>query len=383
MATCIGRHLLARVLFLLLFAAACRLVIGAEPDRCGVCGKPFGDTIYTVIDKAARTKVFLCYDCASCADECYICGLPVRANYTKLADGRFLCARDAKTAILTTAKAEEACEDIRNRLERMFSRFLTLPSTNVAVELVDRVNLYDELTVVGNDFECPDILGYIHSRTNRGGLSHSISLMSALPLAEFQAVCAHEYAHAWVFENVSPERRKALSRDAHEGFCEMLAYLLMESLQAEDQMARMLRNTYTRGQIDLFLAAYRQYGINDVVDWMQWGVSPRLKAADLGDVRNVDMPRPKATSPTNILVYGQSKAAAPTRLLLKGISSAKDKPLALINDRTFAVGESGRVRVGTTNVAVRCLSIGDHSARIRILDTGAETELQLMDAAAR
>ena len=152
------------------------------------------------------------------------------------------------------------------------------------------------------------------------------------------AFTVHEYAHAWVFENVPPARRKTLSRDAHEGFCEMLAYLLMESLHEEEEMARMLRNTYTRGQIDLFLAAHRQYGINDVVDWMQWGVSSRLKAADLGDIRNVEMPRPKSTALTNVLVYGQSQAAAPTRLLLKGISSTKNKPLALINDRTFAVG---------------------------------------------
>jgi len=357
--------------------------MGAEPERCGICGKPFGSTIYTVTDKVTHGKVFICYDCASCPDDCYICSRPVRANYTKLPDGRFLCARDARTAVLNAAKAQEICEGIRDTLDKMFSRFLSLPSTNVAVGLVDRVNLYDELTVVGNDFECPDILGYIHSRTNGASLSHSISLMSGLPLAEFQATCAHEYAHAWVFENVPPERRKTLSRDAHEGFCELVAYLLMNSLHAEEQMSKMLRNTYTRGQIDLFIAAEKQYGLNDVLDWMQWGVSPRLKAADPGDIRNVEMPRPKSTLAANVPVYGPSQVSAPTRLLLKGISSAQNKPLALINDRTFAVGESGSVRVGTTNVSVRCLAIGDRSVRIQMLDTGVETELELREGAGR
>ena len=211
--------------FLALLAyACCRLPLpGGDSDHCGVCGKPLGPTIYTVTDKVTHRKVFLCYDCATCPNECYICGLPVRDHYMALQDGRFLCARDAKTAVLDEAKAKEICEGIKETLDRKFSRFLTLPSTNVAVSLVDRVDLYDELTVAGNDFECPDILGYIHSRTNRSGLSHAISLMSALPLAEFKATCAHEYSHAWVFENVPPERRKSLSREAHEGFCELVA----------------------------------------------------------------------------------------------------------------------------------------------------------------
>ena len=73
----------------------------------------------------------------------------------------------------------------------------------------------------------------------------------------------------------------------------------------------------------------------------------------------------------------------PTRLLLKGISSVRNKPLALINDRSLAMGESGKLRIGTTNISVRCPSISDHSVRIRMLDTGVETDLQLSDAAAR
>ena len=379
----LGLRTLAGFLILLAYACCCLPLLGADPDHCGVCGKPFGSAIYTVVDKVTHEKVFLCYDCATCPDECYICGLPVRANYTKLADGRFLCARDAKTAVLDEAKAKEICEEIRDILDRKFSRFLTLPSTNVAVGLVDRVNLYDELTVAGNDFECPDILGYIHSRTNRNGLSHSISLMSALPLAEFKATCAHEYSHAWVFENVPSGRRKTLSREAHEGFCELVAYLLMDTLHEEEQMKRMLRNAYTRGQINLFVAAEKEYGFNDVLDWMRWGVSPRLKAADLGDVRNVEMPRPKSSLATNALVYRQVQMPAPPQLLLKGISSARNRPLALINDQTLAVGESAKVRVGTTNVLVRCLAIGPRSVRIQVADSGRETELFLAEEVIR
>ena len=368
-------------LFILACAWCALLAIGAEADHCGVCGKAFGATLYTVTDKVMHKKVFLCYECASCPDECYICGLPAKINPTKLLDGRFLCARDAKTAVLEEVKAKDICEIVKDTLERKFSRFLTLPATNVAVALVDRVSLYDEFVVEGSNFECPDVLGYIHSQTNHGGLSHSISLMSALPQAEFQATCAHEYAHAWVFENVPAERRKRLSRDAHEGFCELLAYLLMDSLHEEEQMKKMLRNTYTRGQIDLFIAAEKQCGINDVLDWMRWGASPRLKAADLGDIRNVEMPRARSPAPGNPLVFAPPAAPAPATLMLKGISSSRSRPLALINDQTFAVGETAKVRMGTTNVLVRCLAIGPRSVRIREVDSGREADLYLGETA--
>jgi Protein DA1 len=351
----------------------------ADADHCAICGSAFGpgQMIYMPTDKVTHEKVFICHACASCPDECYICGLPVRANFIRLPDGRLLCARDGKTAVLEENQARDICGEVVETLDKMFSRFLTLPSTNVEVSLVDRINLYGEFTVVGNDFECPDVLGYIHSLTNHGLFKHSISLMSALPRAEFQATCAHEYSHAWVFENVPAERRKTLSGDAHEGFCELVAFLLMDSLHEEEQKKIMLRNTYTRGQINLFIEAEKKFGFNDVLDWMRWGVSSRLNAANLDDVRNVEMPRPKAGPAAAITFHVEQATPVPDTLLLKGISSLKSRPLALINDQTFAAGESAKVRVGTTNVLVRCLAVGGHSARIQIVDSGREMELQL------
>jgi hypothetical protein len=259
----------------------------------------------------------------------------------------------------------------------MFARFLSFP-TNTAVALVDRVDLYDEFAVVGNDFECPDVLGYIRSQTNRDGMTHSISMMSALPLAEFKATFAHEYSHAWVFENVPAGRRKTLSRDAHEGFCELVAWLLMDSLHEEEQKEKMLKNTYTRGQIDLFIAAEREYGFNDVLDWMRWGVNSRLKSADLGDIRNVEMPRAKS-SLTNLFLTASRQANEPDTLVLRSIS-LQPQPLALINNLTLAVGEWGKVRMGATNLEIQCLAIADRSVRIRIIRSGEERELRLKAA---
>ena len=366
---------------LVLLGLVCALLrfcaLAVDLDHCGVCGKTFGTVIFTTMDHVTHEKLLLCYDCGMFPDECYICGLPAVVNPVKLPDGRFICARDAKDAVLDASKARIISEEVRDQIDRLFSRFLTLPSTNAAVALVDRVDLYEEFAVTGNNFECPDVLGYIRSQTNQTFMTHSISIMSALPEPEFRATCAHEYAHAWVFEHVSSARRKALDRDAHEGFCELLAWLLMDSRHEEEQKAKMLRNTYTRGQIDLFIAAEKTYGLNDILDWMRWGVNTRLKAADPGDVRNVEMPRVKQAGPTNSFLYVATHEHVPDKLILKGISTARGRQMALINNQSLAPGESARVRIGTTNVLVQCVAIGQASVTLRLVDSGEKLELSL------
>src|SRR4051812_34901446 len=77
-----------------LIALACALfcfcAVAADPDHCGICGKGLGPTIYRTMDHVTHEKVFMCYACAVCPDECYICGLPAVLNSVKLVDGRFL-----------------------------------------------------------------------------------------------------------------------------------------------------------------------------------------------------------------------------------------------------------------------------------------------------
>src|SRR5207302_3733959 len=137
----------------------------------------------------------------------------------------------------------------------------------------------------GNDYECPNVLVYIHFFFFKQKTAYEISLLGGLPRSEFKAVCVHELTHAWVYENVPPERRKSLGHDAHEGFCELIAYLFMDSESEEDQKKMILRNAYTRGQIALFIEAEKQYGLNEVLDWMKFGVDALLHGDDLNRIR--------------------------------------------------------------------------------------------------
>jgi len=352
----------------------------ADSEHCAICGARFIGRVFTVTDQVTGEKAQICPDCAALSTVCFLCGLPARTNYTELPDGRILCARDARTAVLNEDDGQRICREAKDSLDRLFSRFLDFPETNVTVAMVDRVHLQALFKFAGHDYACPNVWGYMETRTNRHHLEHAIRLLSGLPLAGFTATCAHEYTHAWLNENLSAQRMKSLSRDANEGFCELISYRLMEAQNEEAQKRLILSNAYTRGQIHLFLEAEKLYGFNDVVDWMKFGVDDRLIGDDLRRIRNVEFPRAAARPATNSPAYSSAVSSVPDTLVLRGIYWAQARPLAFINNRTLGVNEEGKVRVGQTNVTIRCLAIRQDAARVRIVGTGEERELQLKTA---
>ena len=77
--------------------------------------------------------------------------------------------------------------------------------------------------------------------------------MSGLGRGRLAAICAHEYTHTWLHENVPSDR--ALDRDTVEGFCELVAYKLMTQRHEEGEKKVILANAYTRGQVNAFVQA--------------------------------------------------------------------------------------------------------------------------------
>lgn len=357
-------------------------LLAAGEDHCDVCGEPLTGHVFILQDKLDQTKHQVCPECALSRPRCFLCGLPTNKNSTtELPDGRVLCERDAKTAVLTTEDGLRICRETKAALDRLFSRFLSLPETNVTVSVVDRVNLQELFRFPGNDYPCPNIWGYLDTKTNGSALSFEISLMSGLPLAGFKATAAHEYTHAWVRENLTPQRRATLARDAEEGFCELIGYLLLDSLQEEAQKQLLLLNTYTRGQIHLFIEAKRRFGLNDVAEWMKFGIDDRLNADDLGRIRKVQMPPARVfaaqSGPAPVPTDAAPAPAGRSSLSLQAIFWREHAPLALINDHTFAVQDQARVRVGGTNLTLRCLDIRRDAVRVQVVGTGLEQELAL------
>jgi hypothetical protein len=372
-----------KYLWILLTVFFC-LPLVARGDICAVCGRPIlGGTIYLVTDEVTGEQKEVCADCLK-LPRCYICSLPVKDG-NQLPDGRSLCARDAKTVVLKADDAVQICSQVKDDLDRLFSRFTVFPA-NVDVTVMDRVDVDSMYNTLGNDFESPNLLGCIRPDAVNHETRYKMRLMTGLPLAELKETCAHEYSHAWVGENVPKERRARLGRDAEEGFCELVGYLLMDSQQEEGQKKFILKNHYTRGQIDLFIEAEKRYGFDQVLDWMKYGVAAQLEAGHVDELRDVKMPsaKPIANNPNpaisiNISTNNKNTnqpAPAPATIKLQGVLWG-NQPVAIINGRSFFANERKQVKIGGTNVTIRCLEIRKKSVRIQNIDSGKEQELPL------
>jgi len=355
-------------------------------DNCTVCDGPLERVAYFFQDKVAGDKKQLCEKCAHLNRVCYLCGLPAKDDFQELSDGRILCGRDVKAVVLDENEAQQIWEDVKDAVERQFSRFIAFPA-NITVQPLDRVDLLALFKVPGNDFVCPNVWGCTQRQTNASRVSYKISLLRGLPARVLKATCAHELTHTWISENVPASRKQRMDQDAIEGFCELVAYLYVAAQNDEAQMDVIKSNTYTRGQFALFLEAEHGFGFNEIVDWMKYGVDFRLTGADLGRVRKVEMPglgnaesanageenteRSKSIRAVpDVRVSAPPSALAPTApetLVLKGITWSKTRPMALINNHTFAANEEGNVRLGPSNVLIRCVAIREDSVVVQVV----------------
>lgn len=351
----------------------------AASKNCRSCGQTINGTFYLATDKAHGGKVEVCAACSKLESICFACSLPVRIDATELKDGRQLCPRCAKEAITDDEEARRICLETRDELDRSYSRFLTLPATNIVLLMVDRFTLESLFKAPGYARQCPSVFGATRSHDlSRGHQIHSISILSQLSRPRLVAVAAHEFAHAWLNDSVSAPRRAGLAPDAIEGFCELLAYQLMVEHRQPFEQAAIKENPYTRGQLAAFLAAEQRHGFNSIVEWMRFGETDKLDADDPDGVRAVSAkaqatkvsaaPNPPRPAPP---------VARPTSLKLKGVSGAPGRRFALINDQTFAVMENGRVALAHTNLLIRCLEIRTNSALVVEVESGVTNELFL------
>jgi hypothetical protein len=68
-------------------------------------------------------------------------------------------------------------------------------------------------------------------------------------------------------------------------------------------------------------------------------------------------------STTNMVIDSSGPVSS---LILKGVSGVAGKRLAIINNKTFEVGEEGALKVGNQIYKVRCVEIRDKSVIINV-----------------
>lgn len=368
------REFIFSCLALLGFGLLCAPWPAQAGSGCEICQADFGKELFVVEDSIRQIKKHICEKCSKSKMTCSICHLAVNPKtMLKLEDGRTLCELDARGAIFSEEDARTLFNDVKRDVQLMFSHWPPLPDRNIAFHLVSRDQFVREYRR-NPGFDDPEkVLGLTRSRHDaETNAEHDIYLLNGVAKAQFMATCAHEYSHAWLYEHA--ERARKLDKDTVEGFCELMAYRFCALKNETNEIKRLLASEYTHGQIHALIAAEEKYQFHRVISWAQEGVDSWLdkdKLDRLLALKKEDAAPPEFAWPATVA------APVPDTLTLKGISGAAGRRFALINNRTFTKDEEGKVRVGQTNLAVRCLDILENSVLLQINGGAESTELSL------
>jgi hypothetical protein len=267
--------------------------------------------------------------------------------------------------VLTEPEACEIFREVKRDVQRMLAHWSPLPDTNITTYLVNRDDFIKEFRRKPSAEEPEKLLGLTRSTTADGtNYDHRIYLLSGILKPQFMATCAHEYTHTWLNEH--GEKTRTMHKDTVEGFCELMAWKYIAAKNDKAELNRILENSYTRGQIHALIAAEQRYQFYRVIDWIHRGEDSWL---DKDKLERLLALKAASDSEKPIEPLWQRTVVptpVPDTLVLRNLSGTGNRRLALVNNQTLAKGEETRVRVGQTNVQVRCLEIRDRSVVLRV-----------------
>jgi len=360
-----------RAIGLLLLACAVALQ-AAVPTHCVVCQREIKERVYMFSSPYLPEKQGVCSDCAQLETVCSVCTLPLRTRCMKLADGRLLCDADAKQCVLTDDELKDIFADVKRDIFKMLAGQGTLPDKNVSIRLAGRNDLESLSRMQRFPHDKNQTMGLTLTRSKNREFEHRIYVLNGLRKSRVAAVCAHEYAHTWLQQNIPDGRR--LEVDTVEGFCELISYKLMSERNEAIEKKVILENSYTSGQVHNLVKAEDRYRLYEIVKWVKSGVDQKIDPENPGRVlvRQEDDAVPITWPPVKA-----KPTPVPNTLVLRGISGTPQRRFALVNDATLEKGEQAKVRLGNTNVVVRCIEITDSSVVLNVGDSSERQELFL------
>ena len=356
-------------------------LVAATPTHCEICKEYLSESIYIVTDPIRQVKKHICLKCSKSTTVCSICGLAANPKtLRRLDDSRILCELDSKGAVLNEEEALAIFQEVKRDVQGIFTRFGPFPDANITAHLVSRGDFIKEYFRRPLVDDPEKLLGLTRS-LSQGGSNHvhHIYLLSGILRAQFMSVCAHEYTHAWLNERFTPTR--TMNKDTVEGFCELIAWKYITSKGYKLEAARILDNEYTRGQVHAMIAAEERYQFRRVIDWVEHGVDSWIDKDRLERVLELKENPSDETSSVPPWQQTTVRTIVPDTLTLRGISTIGTRRFALVNDRTLDKGESAKVRVGSSNIVVRCVEIRDASVMLEVGDDKKPLQLFLSPAA--
>ena len=361
---------------LLILLAGLRLPAITTDDLCPVCNQHYGPTVYGLTKRGRTEKVFVCANCAKLDTRCYICAMPVKDKFLRLADGRLLCDDDARQAVLEQFEAEKLFDDVKRETQIVLTQLGSLPHHNIKLILEAKARLDKTGSNLISAHDDRLLMGLTRTTgRGEGKFEHTVYLLHGLTKERMTVVAAHEYAHAWLHENV----RRKLNQDTVEGFCDWIAHRIIAQ-KNEYETTVLMKSDYSQGQLQAFLAAEKEHTFYLVMQWVKSGVDPEI---DLEHLERILVLRDQKAAPAEPFAFATPPPPrpAPTSLVLKGLSGTKTRRFALINDATFAAHEQGKVRLGESNVVVRCLEIRDDAVVVQVAGRAEPLTLKLAKGA--
>ena len=181
--------------------------------------------------------LYLRDDYGHCAHEnhaiqCFSCGQFITIKDIKLADGRPLCLRCSKMAVVEDSHIEW----VRNKVLGMYRKInLSDIRADIPIELIDYKQM---LKLRRNPSFCSAhqyglTISSSSSFVNRTKWEHKIYMLNHLHRVAFAGILAHELFHVW-----QNEKMLNLSPALCEGLCNLGSYLMFG--QIEHEISRVL-----------------------------------------------------------------------------------------------------------------------------------------------
>ncbi|MDQ2716185.1 MAG: hypothetical protein M3Z08_14860 [Chloroflexota bacterium] len=224
---------------------------------CACCREPVLGNYYIIGDSPLK----YCETCVKTRPRCDICRAPLDAQ-GKMFQGRgaatYRCASCFSTAVTTGAEAQQL---YRATFALLTQKLDLRPAHLPALHLVERAILVDmhkkaaglAEIVTASGAEQQHLLGFFR----RVDDDWQIYIEQLLPRTLFQAVAAHELAHAWQATHAPATQPPEIV----EGFAEWVAYSIMLILGEQRAAAHLTRRNdlYGRG-LQYFMALERSQG---------------------------------------------------------------------------------------------------------------------------
>ena len=323
------------------------------PQNCFTCNKALSGRIWR------HPSGWICDECKNFPNRCWSCGLPCRDAFIQTEDGRFICKLEARAAVLNKEHARRIFDETRKSVVNLTRGGMVLKQAEVSVDLFN-------IDYWSKEEKNPlHKMGLALTRQIGDNFNHNVLLLSGQTHTNLAAVCAHEYTHLWINENMPGDRQIELQ--TMEAICELVAYKVAEVNGHPEVMDSIMRNSYTQGRINTAVDACDKVGLYSVLRWVREGKSPTLNLTELGAINRTPGALKKST-PSRMTPRVVKPLPKPSELKLKGVIGTT----ALINDTMIDPGQTRKIKLADRVVEVKCLKV--ETSYIEISVDGGEPE---------